>query len=174
MISCINQLSIFDANETDLTMGKTLPSISKIYFYVDNNCNDTIGDKPQEYHTVSTDSDPLPLPKWQFGSAPVPENCKLLFPLEKDAEYATTYEKRKKLFGSKAKRESLTISRDKIYCLDFYDAYFDLTNFSLKVPGFGINSFKYWDGSQPLRYVCRSRDGSKVFFVVQMVYQPLI
>jgi hypothetical protein len=44
-----------------------------------------------------------------------------------------------------------------------------LTGFSVKLPGFSINAFKYWDGEQPLRYVCRTRDGSKVFFVVQMV-----
>lgn len=58
--------------------------------------------------------------------------------------------------------------------MDFYDAYFDLSSFTVKLPGFSINAFKYWDGVQPLRYACKTRDGTRVFFVVQMVILQLI
>jgi hypothetical protein len=51
--------------------------------------------------------------------------------------------------------------------MDFYDAYFDFPNLTLKLPGISLSIFKYWDGEQAIRYVCRSRDGNAIFFVFQ-------
>ncbi|KAJ3300669.1 hypothetical protein HK104_008603 [Borealophlyctis nickersoniae] len=102
---------------------------------------------------------------WSFHSRPVPENTSLLFPSPETAPALTAYEKRKKHFADAAVRSSLTLSPDHIFCMDFYDAYFDFNKVELKLPGFSVNAFKYWDG-QPLRFVGRSRDGKAVFFVI--------
>ncbi|KAJ3226524.1 hypothetical protein HK099_004700 [Clydaea vesicula] len=77
-----------------------------------------------------------------------------------------SYEKRKKYFAELKRRTNVTISPDHIYCMDFYDAYFDINTISLKLPGVSISAFKYWDG-QPLRFVAKSKsDPSKVYFTV--------
>lgn len=77
-----------------------------------------------------------------------------------------SYEKRKRYFADEKKRLDVTISPRHVYCMDFYDAYFDISNISLKLPGFSISIFKYWD-QQPLRFVCKNRnDPSIVYFTV--------
>ncbi|KAJ3401366.1 hypothetical protein HDV05_000484, partial [Chytridiales sp. JEL 0842] len=53
--------------------------------------------------------------------------------------------------------------------MDFFDAYFDFNTLSLKLPGFSISAFKYWDG-QVMRYRCMSKDRSAVFFGVVFEY----
>ncbi|KAJ3388978.1 hypothetical protein HDU92_001217 [Lobulomyces angularis] len=75
-----------------------------------------------------------------------------------------TFEKRKKFFTDVNNRKKFNISTDHIYCMEYYDAYFDINTISLKLPGVTLNGFRYWEG-QPLRYVARSRsDPSIVFF----------
>jgi hypothetical protein len=49
--------------------------------------------------------------------------------------------------------------------MDFYDAYFDFNSVSLKLPGFTLNAFKYWDG-QPMRFRARTKDRSATFFTI--------
>lgn len=44
-------------------------------------------------------------------------------------------EKRKKYFSNSKIRSELTISPDHVYCMDFYDAYFDINTVALKLPG---------------------------------------
>lgn len=122
------------------------------------------------YHDSS--SEPLDVKPWAFANSNVPELTQLLFQDEKDAEYAATYDKRKKLFGSLEKRKATIISPENIYCMDFYDAYFDLSTFTVNVPGFSLSAFKYWNGEQPLRYRCLTRDGTTVFFCVQFDLVP--
>lgn len=100
---------------------------------------------------AATEQDSVDVKEWAFANSNVIENAKLLFTDPKDAECATTYEKRKKLFGSLEKRQSTIISPKHLYTCDFYDAYFDLSTFTVKVPGFSLSAFKYWDGIQPLR-----------------------
>lgn len=73
--------------------------------------------------------------------------------------------KGKKHFADQKQRKLVTIDSEKLYCMDFYDAYFDFNTVSLKLPGFTLSALKYWDG-QPLRFVARSRDRSTVFFAV--------
>ncbi len=117
-------------------------------------------------------SPPVDVKPWSFAKVNVPERNDLLFDDPNDAKAATNYEKRKKLFGSLQKRLATHINPEYLYCMDFYDAYFDLSTFTVKLPGFSVSAFKYWDGEQPLRYVCKTRDGSTVFFVIQFDLIP--
>ncbi|KAJ3192105.1 hypothetical protein HK101_007055 [Irineochytrium annulatum] len=105
---------------------------------------------------------------WSFHTRMVPEDCAALFPPGTPAKVlanVSTYEKRKRFFGDAANRKAAEITPDKIYCMDFYDAYFDFNTVSLKLPGFSINGFKYFDG-QVFRFVCRSKDRSATFFTI--------
>ncbi|CAG8565241.1 11016_t:CDS:2 [Paraglomus occultum] len=72
---------------------------------------------------------------------------------------------RRRYFSNKENRERLKITEDQVWDLDFFNAYIDFDKFAVKLPGFEIGVMKYWDG-QPLRYVCKSRDASAIFFVV--------
>ncbi|KAL2919713.1 hypothetical protein HK105_200627 [Polyrhizophydium stewartii] len=102
---------------------------------------------------------------WAFASRRVPESTALLFPDPAKRPVLPTYEKRKRHFADLAKRNAVVFSPDNVYCMDFYDAYFDFNTVSVRLPGFSLNAFRYWDG-QPLRYVAMSRDRSAIFFVV--------
>ncbi|KAJ3189866.1 hypothetical protein HDU85_000150 [Gaertneriomyces sp. JEL0708] len=108
----------------------------------------------------------LDIGQWSFQSRMISEDVSGLFIDTPKAPSLTSYEKRKKYFADARARKEVTIVPDRIYCMDYYDAYFDFNAMAIKLPGFSVNAFKYWDG-QPLRFVCRNRDKSVVFFVVQ-------
>lgn len=128
---------------------------------------------PTDMHVISIgNSPPLFIDTFKYHSIIVPEENELLFSDKADALCATTYEKRKKIFANLAKRQSVTISPDYLYALDYYDSHFELATFSVRLPGFSLNGFKYWDGEQHLRYICKTRDSSAVFFVVQLNLIP--
>jgi Protein of unknown function (DUF1769) len=117
----------------------------------------------------SVDSFESKIGQWSFHSSIIEENIGLLMSEEKDNK--TSHEKRKKVFSNLAKRKSVSIRPNLVYCMDFYDAYFDFSTCSVKLPGFSLNAFKYWDG-QPVRYSATTRDRSAVFFVVQFELVP--
>ncbi|EGF80535.1 hypothetical protein BATDEDRAFT_4893, partial [Batrachochytrium dendrobatidis JAM81] len=102
---------------------------------------------------------------WAFHSQFVPEYTSLLFPSNTKQPLLTSYDKRKRFFADITKRNAVTFSPQNIYCMDFYDAYFDFNTVSVKLPGISLSAFKFWEG-QPLRYVAMSRDRSTVFFVI--------
>lgn len=108
---------------------------------------------------------------FHFSFANVPERSLDLFPTslqqQDTLQLPNTYEKRKKVFGSLEKRQLAQITSQFTYCMDFCDQFFELSDFTIKLPGFSLNCFKYWDGVQPLRYRCLTRDQSVVFFCVQ-------
>ncbi|KAI9092358.1 hypothetical protein DFS34DRAFT_707230 [Phlyctochytrium arcticum] len=106
---------------------------------------------------------------WSFASRLIPEQPAALFPISSQAPALTAFEKRKSHFGDAKARKEIRIRSDQVFCMDFYDAYFDFNSISLKLPGFSLNVFKYWDG-QPMRFVCRTRDRSATFFVVQFEF----
>ncbi|KAI8999443.1 hypothetical protein BC832DRAFT_534197 [Gaertneriomyces semiglobifer] len=108
----------------------------------------------------------LDIGEWSFQSRMVSEDVSGLFINTPKAPSLTSYEKRKKYFADAKARKEVSIVPDRVYCMDYYDAYFDFNAMAIKLPGFSVNAFKYWDG-QPLRFVCRNRDKSVVFFVVQ-------
>lgn len=77
--------------------------------------------------TISIGESDFDCGDWAFATTDVPENSDVIFASRDDAEYATTYEKRKRLFGRAEKRNEVTLSSDYIYCMDFYgmcDEYF--------------------------------------------------
>ncbi|KAI9330156.1 hypothetical protein DFJ73DRAFT_631050 [Zopfochytrium polystomum] len=81
--------------------------------------------------------------------------------------------RRKRYFAGDAGRALLSrvvLDPRNVYAMDFYDSYFDYSTVTIKLPGFSINAFRFWDG-QPLRYRAKTRDGSVVFFevVVELV-----
>lgn len=57
---------------------------------------------------------------WAFAYTDIPERTDLIFSNQDDAEYAISYERRKKLFGKEQKRKDAIISSDNLYCMDFY------------------------------------------------------
>jgi hypothetical protein len=96
---------------------------------------------------------------WAFSSQMIPEDTGLI------THDINTYEKRKKHFSNKEARQQVDILPDYVYCMDFYDAYLDLNNFLIKLPGFSLNPMKYWD-EQPLRFSCKTNKGDCLFVVM--------
>ncbi|KAJ3302220.1 hypothetical protein HDV03_005238 [Kappamyces sp. JEL0829] len=201
IVSSMNSLAIYPANNPllDLTEGKciersdcpddldspTAINQSRVVYPIRENTVESLSLEKLKLDDPTTDSllsctegtsEALEIRDWAFARSNVPENPVLLFPETapgaKELAAASVYEKRKKLFGNKQKREAVVLDPAYLYCMDFYDAYFSLSNFTVKLPGFSINCFKYWDGRQPLRYVMKTRDGSTVFFVVQFELVP--
>ncbi|QSZ29764.1 hypothetical protein DSL72_004281 [Monilinia vaccinii-corymbosi] len=72
---------------------------------------------------------------------------------------------RKKYFLTEANRRDWDWEEGRTYGCDFFNAYLDFNNFSLKLPGFTMPIMKYWDG-QGLRYVLKDRKTGEVLFVV--------
>ena len=105
--------------------------------------------------------------EWGYSSQFVPEDTSILF---KDTNENVkkpdlqTYEKRKKYFGDSKKRQAVTFEKGKLFSMDFYDAYVDFNNFQIKLPGFSLSAFRYWDG-QPLRFTAKTRCGKILFCV---------
>lgn len=126
--------------------------------------------------SLSIESDGIPiteiphtkesLGEWKFHSQFVPEDTSLLFVNfeEKKRPDTSTYEKRKKHFSDPKRRAAVTFDPSHVYCMDFYDAYVDFNAFAIKMPGFSLSAFKYWDG-QPLRFAAKTRDGQVLFVV---------
>ena len=52
------------------------------------------------------------------------------------------------------------------------DGYFCHNTFHLKLPGISINAFNYHNGEQKIRYVCKTREDSKIFFAFQFELVP--
>ncbi|KAJ3304751.1 hypothetical protein HDU76_005135 [Blyttiomyces sp. JEL0837] len=120
----------------------------------------------QQQHQSSQPEPSIDIGTFSYHSTMVPENTSLLFPKTyPNPPTLPTYEKRKRHFGDQNLRKETEISSNYIYCMDFYDAYFDFSTISVKLPGFSLSGFKYWDG-QPLRFVARTRDRSVVFYSV--------
>ncbi|KAJ3258290.1 hypothetical protein HK103_003771 [Boothiomyces macroporosus] len=146
IVSSMNALAIYDSNTTELGSSSDFTK--------------------SKYSIQLGTSEPLDCKSWHYENIMVPEIPDLLFPDDGQRTAITTYEKRKKHFGNLKNRTSAVISPNNIYCMDFYDAYFDLATCAIKLPGFSLNGLKYWDG-QILRYVCKTRDQSVEFFVIQ-------
>ncbi|KAJ3119195.1 hypothetical protein HK098_005692 [Nowakowskiella sp. JEL0407] len=126
-----------------------------------NNNNSTPVSKPTHAETDSSN----PAGKWAFHSRVVPEKNALLFENIDDPKLSS-YDKRKKYFADPKNRSKVIISPDNVYAMDFYDSHFDFNTISIRLPGFSLNAFNYFDG-QPVRFVAKSRDDKHVFFVVE-------
>ena len=82
----------------------------------------------------------------------------------------TSYEQRKKVLSDFGLRKKLLIRSDHIYCMDFYDAYLDIQQMQIKLPGISLNLYKYWEEGQEIMYKAKSRDGSVTFFTLIVEY----
>lgn len=58
------------------------------------------------------------------------------------------------------------------YAVDFYNPYIDFGKCELKLPGFGVNVLRYWDGETGLRYVLRNRLTQKPYLVILFTLYP--
>ncbi|KAK1779604.1 hypothetical protein QBC45DRAFT_441695 [Copromyces sp. CBS 386.78] len=58
------------------------------------------------------------------------------------------------------------------YAVDFYNPYIDFGRCELKLPGFGVNVLRYWDGETGLRYVLRNRLTKKPYLVILFTLYP--
>ncbi|CCC14180.1 unnamed protein product [Sordaria macrospora k-hell] len=58
------------------------------------------------------------------------------------------------------------------YSVDFYNPYIDFGKCELKLPGFGVNVLRYWDGETGLRYVLRNRLTKKPYLVILFTLYP--
>jgi hypothetical protein len=77
-------------------------------------------------------------------------------------------EARKKYFLDEGHRKAFEFSPEYTYGFDFYNKYLDLGEMRIRLPGFSIDMVKYWDEGLAIRYVCRSKDSSAIFFVVEL------
>ncbi|POS72717.1 hypothetical protein DHEL01_v208890 [Diaporthe helianthi] len=51
------------------------------------------------------------------------------------------------------------------YSVDFFNAYLDFSEFTLRLPGYAVPVMNYWDG-QGLRYVLRNRSTGQVYLTI--------
>lgn len=82
--------------------------------------------------------------------------------------HALSSEARKKYFLDENHRKAFQFSPEYTYGFDFYNRYLDLGEMRIRLPGFSIDMVKYWDEGLAIRYVCRSKDASAIFFVVEL------
>ncbi|KAJ3077564.1 hypothetical protein HK102_005142, partial [Quaeritorhiza haematococci] len=76
---------------------------------------------------------PLNIGKWSFHSRLIPEKTQPLVTSPSSPSSTTsskqpdlsTYDKRKKYFSDPKTRSNTVVTPDHVYCMDFYDAYFD-------------------------------------------------
>jgi len=85
---------------------------------------------------------------------------------KEDVEYLKgNSDARRKYFANKTNRDGV-IPKDTVFETDFCNGFIDFNTLSVN---FGarlqFSLAKYWDG-QPVRYICRTRDGSKIFFCI--------
>ena len=73
---------------------------------------------------------------------------------------------RRQWFLDEKHRKRFIFHPDTVYSFDFASPYVDMNELVLKM-GININVAKYLDG-QPVRYECRSRDGSVLFWALEL------
>ncbi|RKP05477.1 hypothetical protein THASP1DRAFT_19757 [Thamnocephalis sphaerospora] len=110
-------------------------------------------------------SPPLPLGEYTLGGAKdMKEDTRLQLQPESNGE-SMPYKKRRKYFLDKTAREKFLFTPDRVYGMDFYSPHMDFNTFRIKL-GVSVNVKKYL-GDIPVRYVCRTLNDERVFFVVQ-------
>ncbi|KAG0214220.1 hypothetical protein BGX33_002355 [Mortierella sp. NVP41] len=114
------------------------------------------------------------IPQWpSYNGEILVEDTSLVIPPEevkKKPKLTTDSSVRRQHFSKPkhyAKHRYLT---DHVYGFEMYNPFLDCAKFSVKVPGFSIDLFKYFDG-QPLTYSIRTQDASVTFltFVIDLV-----
>ncbi|CAI2167714.1 19945_t:CDS:2 [Funneliformis geosporum] len=173
---------IFGVNKINLPPGSWFGL--KILQYIDSGLEaDITCDKPWAYSPLAFTMNRLnvheepdikdgELPPWpSINGEHVEEN--VIFPRDgHKIEVLNNVFMRKKYFKSKENRKNFPIKESQVWNFDFFNAYVDFNDVAIKLPGFKLGVLQYWEG-QPVRYVCKSRDSSIVFFVVIFQLIPI-
>ncbi|KAF9971970.1 hypothetical protein BGZ65_010095 [Modicella reniformis] len=90
--------------------------------------------------------------------------------LEEDTTFFTgkssmTTAQRRKHFQSEQHRKDFSFNTDLVYGFEFFSPHMDFNTFDIRL-GLSLNVRKYLNG-QPVRYTCRTLDGSTVFWAVE-------
>ena len=131
---------------------------------------ETVSSWPESklHHPVEDDSDPL------NDEAPAPKRSGSLMGFfsrtpstkEPPKDSATTPSQRRSWFLNPEHRKSYKFRPDTLYSFDFNNQYVDLNKMQLKL---GISfDVSYYLNGQPVRYQMRSRDGSVIFFTIEL------
>lgn len=138
--------------------------------HLEENFMETVSSWPESklHHPVEDDSDPL------NDEAPAPKRSGSLMGFfsrtpstkEPPKDSATTPSQRRSWFLNPEHRKSYKFRPDTLYSFDFNNQYVDLNKMQLKL---GISfDVSYYLNGQPVRYQMRSRDGSVIFFTIEL------
>jgi len=110
----------------------------------------------------------LPIEPWNYyGKNHVEEDTKLILP-DKDLKSSN----RRNYFINPSVRQDHVFDPSHIYCCDFFN---NFTNFSTMNAEMIINfSISKVLRNQPLRFVCRNKEGDAIFFVIEIDYSDLL
>ncbi|CAO3612954.1 unnamed protein product [Cunninghamella blakesleeana] len=92
---------------------------------------------------------------------PVEENCQLV-----EHQSILSPRERQIYFNNTDQRQKTKINSSMLWVGDFCNNYMDMLNGTIHIPGFTIDALKYYN-DQPLRYICKKRDNSVVYFVIE-------
>ncbi|KAF9168802.1 hypothetical protein DFQ26_000069 [Actinomortierella ambigua] len=76
-----------------------------------------------------------------------------------------TTTQRRKYFQSEANRDAFVFKPENVHAFEFFSPHMDFNTFDIRL-GLSMNIRKYLN-DQPVRYTCRTLDGSTVFWAVQ-------
>ncbi|RGB42283.1 hypothetical protein C1646_683686 [Rhizophagus diaphanus] len=110
----------------------------------------------------------LPIEPWvYYGKHHLEEDTKLIFP-DKNLNAS----ERRKYFLAPSVRQSYVFDPSHIYSCDFFN---NFTNFSTMNADMIIKfSMSKVLNNQPIRFVCRTKDGDAIFFVIEIDYSDLL
>ncbi|KAI8325850.1 hypothetical protein GQ54DRAFT_295200 [Martensiomyces pterosporus] len=101
------------------------------------------------------------------GSGRVAEH----FPIKEEVNEES--KKRRKHFEKTSRRTRWKVKSSHMYAFDFYSPFIDVNHQCVRMPNAVVEPMPFFDGDQPLRYECRTRDGRHTFFVVQFELIPI-
>jgi len=137
--------------------------------YFDEKSGKITKNNSQPTPTFDNPSPPLlPIEPWvYYGQHHIKEDTKLILP-EKDLNSL----KRRNYFLDPSVRQAHVFNPSHIYSCDFFN---NFTNFStMKADMIVKFSMANVLGNQPLRFVCRNKNGDAVFFVIEIDYSDLL
>ncbi|KAF9916172.1 hypothetical protein BX616_004443 [Lobosporangium transversale] len=107
---------------------------------------------------AAVDDSELPLGEWRQH---VEEDTTFFLP----GQASLTTAQRRKYFQTEQSRKDFTYNKDLVYGFEFFSPHMDFNTFDIRL-GLSMNIRKYL-AEQPVRYTCRTLDGSTVFWAVQ-------
>ncbi|KAJ2848385.1 hypothetical protein IWW36_003324 [Coemansia brasiliensis] len=80
--------------------------------------------------------------------------------------------KRRRYFEKTSHRQRWKVKPTDMYAMDFYSPFIDVNHQCVRMPNSVVEPMPFFDGDQPLRYECRTRNGRHTFFIVQFELIP--